>query len=113
MKIKVAELGRPLLDFYAGMANNVTGLACTETECYARKDDISRIETYSPSTDWLQGGLIIEREKISILPRIDGSWYAEIPMELKQDGNFSVGATPLIAAMRCFVADKFGEEVEE
>ena len=63
---------------------------------------------YSPSTDWSQGGPIIEREKISVWAR-DDEWAAEsfVP---NQQGLECVGPTPLIAAMRCYVASKQGEQ---
>ena len=56
----------------------------------------------SYSTDWAQGGPIIEREGIALLP----TWTAERP------GFSADGPTPLIAAMRCYVASKLGDEVE-
>jgi hypothetical protein len=60
----------------------------------------------SPSTDWAQGGPIIERELIW-LEVSEGKCYAH------QDGLlFQEGPTPLIAAMRCFVASKLGREIE-
>jgi hypothetical protein len=60
------------------------------------------------STDWAQGGPIIERECMYL--EYSGIWRAYCT----QNGNsfMSVGATPLIAAMRCYVASKLGEEVE-
>jgi len=66
--------------------------------------------TWEPSTDWLQGGPIIEREKISVWAR-GNEWAAEsfVP---NQQGIEYVGPTPLIAAMRCYVASKLGDEVE-
>ena len=57
---------------------------------------------YSPSTDWAQGGAIIEREGIALIP----NWTAERP------GFSADGETALIAAMRCYVASKLGDEVE-
>jgi hypothetical protein len=72
------------------------------------------------STDWAQGGPIIEREKIGVWfsdSVIDAetdevvrgeTWYAE-----GGDGDHvRTGKTPLIAAMRCYVASKLGDEVE-
>jgi hypothetical protein len=57
------------------------------------------------STDWAQGGPIIEREGIDIYQ--SGVWVAEM------DGKHTTeGPTPLIAAMRCYVASKLGDEVE-
>jgi hypothetical protein len=67
---------------------------------------------YTPSTDWAQGGAIIEQEKIAITGtnfpwwECDSGWYAHI------GDCYSHGTTPLIAAMRCYVASKLGTEVE-
>lgn len=61
---------------------------------------------WNPSDDWAQGGPIIERERIELVFNGEG-WDAlqkgqHIPHE---------GATPLIAAMRCYVASKLGDTV--
>jgi hypothetical protein len=83
-------------------------------------------EPYSPSTDWSQGGPIIEQEKITIRPvchaerteggadlyRQDG-WTAHVtPKEYWITPRPESGPTPLIAAMRCFCVSKLGETVE-
>jgi len=59
------------------------------------------------STDWAEGGPIIERERIDVLYEHDLRWIA-----IPQKGIESYGPTPLIAAMRCYVASKLGDEVE-
>ena len=66
--------------------------------------------SYSPSTDWSQGGPIIERENIQVgpIPDIEG-WYA---YKVWGDMGDYTASTPLIAAMRCFVASKLGDEVD-
>jgi len=77
------------------------------------------LEDYAYSTDWAHGGPIIEREMIRVAPNVSGKWTATIK-ELKDDGTLSgyykhhhgVGETSLIAAMRCNVASKLGDEVE-
>ncbi len=70
------------------------------------------------STDWSQGGPIIEREKINLEIHEGGhtrtSFYK---MRLTFDGRakhyyHQHGPTPLIAAMRCFVAFRLGDEVD-
>jgi hypothetical protein len=61
---------------------------------------------WSPSTDWAQGGPIIEREKIEIFIR-DEKWFAYSSLSTPKD---FYGETPLIAAMRCYVASKQGEQ---
>ena len=69
-------------------------------------------EHWKPSTIWSQGGPIIERERISIEIKHDGWWLAQI-YNINDDPRWLVVAdTPLIAAMRCYVASKLGEEVE-
>ena len=75
------------------------------TQCLLRKLS----GRYTPSTNWAQGGPIIERGKITICfdtcqPRWVGcDWDARLT---------EFGLTPLIAAMRCYVASKLGDEVE-
>jgi hypothetical protein len=79
---------------------------------------------YSPSTYWLHGGSIIERKKLAISPLIDHTWAAyaaestriasagQNKIEVFSWGFRNIGPTPLIAAMRCYVASKMGETVE-
>jgi hypothetical protein len=75
-------------------------------------------EPYSPSTDWAQGGPIIERECIDLqaydacseVPKNPDCWEASI--YLAEEIERGEGPTPLIAAMRCYVASKLGDEVE-
>ncbi len=70
---------------------------------------------YSPSTEWSQGGPIIDREvevnRMTISPP-----YGAQTVGVICTNRFSLkvywGETVLIAAMRCLVASKFGEEVE-
>ena len=62
------------------------------------------------STDWSQGGPIIEREWIDLHCVNDALWEAEINASAYH--NRKNGPTPLIAAMRCYVAAKLGDEVE-
>lgn len=71
--------------------------------------------TYNPSGDWMQGGPIIEREGIGLNTH-DARWLASLVHEDKKYGGIErtekYGDTPLIAAMRCYVASKLGDEVE-
>lgn len=63
-------------------------------------------DVYSPSTDWSQAGPIIERDGLTLTHQAD-RWAAQT-----DDDLFAYGPTPLIAAMRCYVASKLGDEVE-
>jgi hypothetical protein len=70
--------------------------------------------TYTPSTDWSQGGPIIEREKIG-LHCGDGTWGVDVGIwEASHSRCLHIkrGPTPLIAAMRCYVASQMGDEIE-
>ena len=63
---------------------------------------------YAPSRYWNQGGPIIEREKIETFIR-DEKWFSYSSNSTPED---FYGETPLIAAMRCYVASKLGNDVE-
>ena len=72
---------------------------------------------YSPSTDWSIGGPIIEKEEIGIRRNAPCSrgreWEASPSITAKgAGGRWGYGPTPLIAAMRAYVASKLGDEVE-
>ena len=67
------------------------------------------------STDWAHGGPIIEREGMGVWMyqwneqgEPENGWYAED----KNGDHVRTGTTPLIAAMRCYVASKMGDEVQ-
>jgi hypothetical protein len=67
------------------------------------------------STDWSQGGPIIEKEWLDVTPwpnesREDMRWHCQ---QHNSGGDYAqYGPTPLIAAMRCYVASKFGDEID-
>ena len=62
---------------------------------------------YSPSTLWAQGGPIIEREKLWVGTLQNGATWGA-----KGACHYSYGPTPLIAAMRCFLASKLDPEID-
>jgi len=62
------------------------------------------------SSSWSYGGPIIERELICIGPQAK---HISGFMAFGYLGtHMQTGPTPLVAAMRCYVASKLGEEVE-
>jgi hypothetical protein len=67
----------------------------------------SKWQVFYPSTDWAQGGPIIEREGINLTYE-NGDWYAKAPEGMHTYFSYE----PLIAAMRCYVASKMGDEVD-
>jgi hypothetical protein len=62
--------------------------------------------TYNPSGDWMQGGPIIERERITVIAMPNGTWATSTPLHSFHH------PTPLIAAMRCYVESKLGNEID-
>ena len=108
MKVKTSELTGPALDWTAA-------LAAGYDEGWLHR----QLQRSNPATsaiprlgsDWAEAGPIIERERISVISdfhEIKEGWLAE-----SYQGNIQqFGPTPLIAAMRCYVASKLGEEVE-
>jgi hypothetical protein len=74
-------------------------------------------QIFEPSQAWEHGGPIIEREGMR-LSRTSGrpEWHALTQGKQEENcTNFHMGygPTPLIAAMRAFVASKFGDEVPD
>ena len=70
------------------------------------------------STEWLRGGPIIEQERIGLEygGYVTNRWHARWETAFHSNSTQVVcgyGSTALIAAMRAFVASKFGEAVEQ
>lgn len=76
-------------------------------------------DDFEPSERWDQAGPIIERERIMICPLEGEGWRAfanavvGLYDEVDHSGIYEDGSTPLIAAMRAFVASKLGEVVPD
>jgi hypothetical protein len=114
--MKVSELTGAKLDYWVGKANDIADLNIVNGRCFHGNCNKEWVKLYSPSTDWSQGGPIIEREKIMLNPIDPGVWGAGVEVERLAGESFMVyenGSTPLEAAMRCYVASKFGEEVPD
>lgn len=70
-------------------------------------------DKWQPSTDWSLSGPIIEREKIELTHgSCGGKFYWEATRYEPPAMCEGRGPTPLIAAMRCFVSSKLGDEIE-
>ena len=113
MKIKTNELIDNALDWAVAKCEG-RGYVMDETEnapdgrTYQRGTAQSGGPNYS--SDWAQGGPIIEREWIDLHCVNDSLWEAEV--NANDYHNRKNGPTPLIAAMRCYVASKLGDEVD-
>jgi hypothetical protein len=70
-------------------------------------DDWPNNQEYKPSTDWADGGPVIEREQMWIHPLVDVDTWTAFNVNARANGP-----TPLIAAMRCYVTSKLGDDVD-
>ena len=98
MKIKTSELTGAALDWAVARCEGGVG----ENQLLGA--------WYAPSTDWAQGGPIIERENICLWSE-GYDWEAKIQIGSGQ-WLAEWDEYPLIAAMRCYVSSKLGDEVE-
>lgn len=134
-KVKTTELIGPRLDYFVAKALGLRcalevhpmtvpkAIACWVLPEGRRPLPDFKAGAFDPSTNWGKGGPIIERERIAIWHSDDG-WVANMPGEGGYPGNQhyidacslydrnTPTKSPLIAAMRAFVAAKFGDEVD-
>lgn len=97
MKIKTSELTGAALDWAVGMAEGLDYPA-----------DSEEFGCYEPSSDWSQGGPLIDKHDVQIL-KFHGETMAGIGEGLV---DYYPGSTRLIAACRAIVASKLGDEVD-
>lgn len=79
------------------------------------KAQLHNANSASYSSSWALAGPIIERERIAVraYDHDAQAWSAELSISTTQARpSFRTGRTPLIAAMRCYVASKLGDTVD-
>lgn len=114
MKIQTSNLIDLALDWAVAKCEGIDHSSFMRAMVYMKsrtpnpsEDEIEAHHAYEYSTQWGCGGPIIEREQINLNYRDDNVWQAHY------NGSWaSFGPTPLVAAMRCFVASKLGDEVD-
>jgi hypothetical protein len=116
--MKTSELTGAALDWAVAKCEGATDFESDGITLGFKLDGILKVlatgwapsMSYHPSTNWAQAGPIIEREGIAIGRTAGGvAWDAVSPLE---PDFMHRATTPLIAAMRCYVASKLGNEVE-
>jgi hypothetical protein len=116
MKIKTADLTGQALDWAVERALGTSEFWFAPDEF---KPQYESGESHY-STNWAQGGPIIEREQLSLdltSSQYDSATDSCIALDSPEwwsskGDTTSRGPTPLIAAMRCFVASRLGDEVD-
>lgn len=117
MKMRTSELTGTALDWAVAKCEGYTpvrhsSLATIMVERMNARGcmQLEHIHSLRFSTDWAQGGPIIERERIVI------GYINDLPCASLFEGSrhsaMEFGPTPLIAAMRCYCCAKLGPEIE-
>jgi hypothetical protein len=112
--MKTCELSGKALNWAVSICEGdlIYNIEGHEVICDQIKDGLFTSEY---STNWKQAGAIIEREFIQLMGGYDGAgnrgWCAQSTKPNKLTGWIS-GETALIAAMRCFVVSRVGEDIE-
>ena len=113
MQMKTCELTGSALDWAVAKAEAQEPVGSFLDGVVAHPD----YNKFYPSTDWAQGGPIIEREHIEWqwLPYTDKAhqYGARKPSLGGLNRTFCMdGPNVLVAAMRCYVASKLGDTVD-
>jgi hypothetical protein len=121
MKVKTANLIDQALDWAVAKAKDLKWFLTTPDKylCVWKICSLTGEPegscSYDPSTNWAQGGPIVDGMMASGL-QLKATDRAEphykCAASLSQPYGFYFGPTPLISAMRCFVASKLGDEVD-
>lgn len=119
MRHKVSELTGALLDAAVAKAEGLPVHPGRDRFLVADSIDTVYADQIAPSRLWEHGGPIIEREGIQIATVFFDDLVEFAPFTVDyweavdtRRGRRHQGSTPLIAAMRAYVASKLGEEVE-
>ena len=115
--VKISELEGAALDWAVAKCEGKKIFLDRETPGFMCLGEMN-LYRFSPTTYWAQGGPIIEREIRDLgmdlwsrcYPVPDGMCAATYGRGAPD--CYVYGPTPLIAAMRCYVASRLGDEVE-
>lgn len=114
--MKTTELTGAALDWAVAKCEGLIafGYKKINDDCII-KLSTGEFEKFAPSTDWALGGAIIAREGIGVYMShyvSKGAWSAHCPVQGSLMACVDNQPSPLIAAMRSYVASKMGDEVE-
>lgn len=122
MKIKTSKLTGQALDWAVATCEGYEPFTDSISWIIKRAGQYIQLPKYS--TDWAQGGPVIEHENLSVSywgehskfgqhASTEQFWEARHPSHRTHSRRtVGFGPTPLIAAMRCLVSAKLGDEVD-
>ncbi len=113
--MKTADLIGPALDWAVAKCEKEAVVFARGAVRY-KPGQFSDEAAYTPSTDWTQGGLVIDREDIALGHGNHGEApehrFSASKLGTQPWAVMAEGPSKLIAAMRCYVASKRGDEVD-
>lgn len=124
--MKTSELTGALLDYWVAKIADYPNTRIISYEMYGepRTACMVGLAPYRPSSSWEEAGPIIEREKLATGPYDMANAFPVIAcgnpgmafrayyvIDCYRTSQY--GPTPIIAAMRAYVASKFGDEVPD
>lgn len=119
MKVKISTLTGTALNLAVAAVKGIGGNASLQGFTLFVSDPCDVPDIFTPSSDWAQGGPIIEQEEIELHKWATDGWRAQATSytflntpDEKPEFAEQYGPTPLIAAMRCYVASKMGDEID-
>ena len=114
--MRTSELSGAALDWAVAMAEGWQHITAQdnggEYPWLAKHGKYQDPKHYRPTSNWMQGGPIIEREMLTVIyneREEDAEGWRTIAYHT---GDMLYGPTPLVAAMRCYVTSKLGDEVQ-
>lgn len=115
IEVPISDLAGAALDWAVAVACDEEPMHIRDSEPRLWNEDHSF--GYSPSTDWAQGGPLIEKHKVATIEMGEPlEWYALIGISFDIGNNLcgeveATGQTPLIAGVRAICAAKLGPTV--
>jgi hypothetical protein len=113
VEVLISQLDEPVLDWVVAKCEGLLASDGRLTDEYC--DSLSHDGDGSFTTDWAQGGPLLEREGIWVIERYEGVWdaFKQIPYEGRWKGTLvQTGRTYLAAGMRCFAVSRLGDKVD-
>lgn len=113
MQYKTSDLSGIALDWTVACAKGYSKPALTISGNIQGFLNMHEDGYHNYSVDWSQAGPIIDREEITVCWQ--GAQWVGSKFNVRVAGEYEFqnsGPTPLVAAMRCYVASKLGDIIE-
>ena len=112
--MKTSELTGSALNWAVAICVGMRYVQIRDGICYANKTNNKyKASPFAASTNWAQGGPLLNKYKISRTIDHSGLWVAYAGYNLNDEQrHMQCDALELVAGLRCFVASKLGYEID-